>query len=387
MNCRATQLSTRNRVISALIISLCLSIVQVQFLQKQTRRSQNNEVSATPSTQNETIADKNVFLFDVNTRGWQIFDSWKTNEPLATAYSQITYNVKVGNRKWQHLLISGVNTPFSYFENKAGIFANWLYTVNTNSWQTVDNGDFPPLFSAPVMIQLCNRIVALKADHLRFSRLFNLIEAWIFDTVLLNWQKIQVEVDNRLPFWVNLENTFTWSWNLKVAAVAAFQTKNNCQCNQSAFVLIQSSEFRSSMYEVRCENRNGTEKYNWIYMKSNITNHSCSRVKFIASSYSSTITIYEPALQTLWKFVNKTWINVTAVPYRLRPFSDVLQSEKFGSAISTINSLFIVFNILDKKVLNFDLKRNIFIIEDVVGNIPDDRYDVVSSVVENQIQS
>ncbi len=141
-----------------------------------------------------------IFQFDINTRGWQIFTNWKINEPLATMYGKITYSVNVRNQKRQHLLVSGAKRPLSYLEKKTGIFANWLYTVNTNSWQNVGDGNIPPIDTAPVMIQLCAKIIALESDELRSGKVSNLTGAWIFDTVLLNWQKTQVDVDDRRGF-------------------------------------------------------------------------------------------------------------------------------------------------------------------------------------------
>ncbi len=375
-DCRPKQVFIRTPMI---IISLCMSVGQVQSLKKPNQRSQDTEVTSKPPTPNEIIEHRNVFPFDDNKRGWQAYQHWELNEPLATIYEQITYTVTVGNRKRQHLLISGANFPFSYFENKPGVFSNWLYTVNSYSWENVDNGDFPPALSSPAMIQLCSKIIAFEGDNFRYeSVLIN--RAWIFDTFLLFWQKIQV--DGRLPSWLDLETIGRWS--PKIAAVAVFQSENNCKCHQSAFVLLHSSDIPSSMYEVRCVYRNGTERYKWIHIESNIQVPSGYRVKFIASSYSSTILLYDPVNQTLWKFENITWTNVITVPSGLQPFYDTSRSEKFGCAITTNNSSFIVFNILDNTVLNFDLKRKKFTIEVVVGDIPDHRHDVVSSVSENQ---
>ena len=366
---------------SARIISLCLLVGQVQSLEKQNQRNQDNEVTATPLNQNVIIKNKNDFPFDINTRGWQIFDNWKINEPLVTLYGEITYSVRVGNRKRQHLLISGANAPVSYFEKRAGTFANWLYTVNTNSWQNVDNGDFPPIASSPLMVKFCAKIIALEARELKYVGEFKLGKAWIFDTVLLNWQKAQVDVEDHSPFWFDLEATDIR--DIKVAAVAVVQTQNNCHCNLSAFVLLHSSNFRSSMYHVQCENRKGTDSYKWIHIEFNIQKTPRSRVNFLASSYSSTIVLYDPVDRTLWKFGNETWTNVTEIPYNLQSFHDASLSHKFGCSIAT-NRSFIVFNLFDKKVLNFNLERNEYIIESVVGDIPGKGYDVVSTVVENR---
>ncbi len=380
------QVSVGTTMMLALILILCLSVGQVQSLEKRNEMSQDTEVTATTTVQGEIMRNNYIFQFDINTKGWQIFTNWKLNEPLATMYGEITYSVNVGNQNRQHLLISGANSPLSYLEKKKGIFANWLYTVNTNSWQNVDNGDFPPLFSSPVMVQLCNKIVDLETDELRRGKVFNLTGAWIFDTVLLNWQKTQVDVDDSPPFWFHYDSTETW--NLQVAAVAVqVQSQNNCRCNQTAFVLLHSSDFRISTYEVRCVNQNGTERYECINLTSDIQKRLLrSQVKyspginFLASSYSSTIVLYDPANQTLWKFENRTWTNVTAVSYNLQSF----QSHKFGCTVASNYSIFIVFNNLDNKVLNFDLKRNSFIIKDVAGEIPDQRYNIVSTLAEKQ---
>ena len=366
---------------SARIVSLCLLVGQVQSLEKRNQRNQDNEVTATPPNQNLIIKNKTYFPFDINARGWQIFDNWKINEPLVNLYGQITYSVKVGNRKQQHLLISGAYAPVSDFEKEAGTIANWLYTVNTNSWQIVDNGDFPPIGLSLLMVKFCAKIFALEASELKYASEFKLGKAWIFDTIMLTWQKTEVDVEDRPPFWFDLEATDIQV--IKVAAVAVVQAQTNCHCNQSAYVLLHSSNFRSSMYHVRCENEKGTERYKWIHIEYNSQKKPRSRGKILAFSYSSTIVLYDPAIQTLWKFENETWKNVTAIPYNLQSFHVASLSDQFGCAVA-MNRSFIVFNLFDKKVLNFNLKCNKYIIESVVGDIPGKRYDVVSTVVENQ---
>ena len=352
------------------MITLCVLIGQVKSSEK---RNNNNKTTAMASATNDIFKEKYLSPFDINTRGWQIFDGWKINEPQTRTYGKIIYTVEIGKRKRQHLLISGAS-----LKNKQRGFANWLYTLDTNSWQNVDNGDFPPLDSSPVMIQLCSNIIALEFYKCN-GYLFNSSNAWIFDPVLLNWRKSQI--DGRDPLWLDVGRTH--QCRVKVVPVAVRQSQTNCQCNQSALVLFHFKEFRSIMHELQCVSREGTERYKWIYINSNLPNPSFSEVK-LASSYSGTIFIYFSARLTLWKFENETWTNIITVPYHLQLFYEYLQSNAFGCALVTERSTFLVFNIANKKVLNFDLKRNRYIIEDVVGDIPDGRYDVVSSTVEGQ---
>ena len=351
---------------SALIISLCVSVGQFQALEKRVKRSHEDGLTAITSAKNETI-DNNFLKFNVNTRGWQMFDNWKINIPqLRTqGFGKIAYSVVIGKRERQRLLISGASDQFLHVISKRGVFANWLYAVDTNSWQTVDNGEFPPYASSPFMIKLCSKIIAFTFDQ-------GPGRAWIFDTMSLNWQKTHVYGSLFFLFRPKVE----------VVAFAVVQSQTNCLCHQSAFVLLQTADFRRLMQSVRCVDREGTESYKLIR---DIRNTLLSSVKsIIASSYSSTIVLYDPAKQTLWKFESETWTNVTAGPYFLRSFYDESLSQKFGCVVSTRNNNIILFNICNRKVLNFDLNRNTCILEDIAGNIPDKRYNVVSSIVEHE---
>ena len=365
-SCRAEQASIRTTIMSGLIISLCMSVGQVQSLKKR-KRSHDDGLTA--------IAFAKEFQFDINTRGWQMFDRWKSNEPQSSSFGKITYSVKIGNRKQQHLLISGANSPL-YVKNKRGYFSNWLYTVDTNSWQIVDRGDFPPLGSSPVLIQLCSKIFALEFDLISGN---SLIKSWIFDTALFNWQKTKVE--GGTSFWFHLDSTNPYL--LDIDAVAVRQSQTNCQCSQSAFVLFHFVDLRSIMHEVRCVSREGTESYKFIPIKSDNQTIPRSRVKLVSSD-SSNIVLFVPAEETLWKFENETWTNTISVPYLRHPFNDSSASKIFGCALAMKNRKFIIFNIRDKKVINFDLKNNEFIVEDVAGDIPNRGYGVVSSIVEDQ---
>ena len=371
-NFRAKQLSIRSIMVSALIINLCISKGQDKSFKKRSIRYDIG-VMLMESDDNEIISNTSSFQFGVNTRGWQIFDSWKINEPPARLYGKSTYSVNIGNSKRQYLLVSGGTLPLTQLTNKPGVFSNWLYTVNINSWQNVDNGDFPPLGSSPVMVQLCSKIIAFEFDFIFGNP--NLIKAWIFDTNLLNWQKVQVH--GRPPFRPFFRRNITW--RLEVTAVDVFQSATNCQCHQSAFIMLHPSDFRKTLHEVRCVSRERAERYQWIYIKSSSGETLHSPVTFLASSYLSTIFLYVPAKQTLWKFENMTWKNEMAVPYQ--PFHDTSRSQPFGCALAMNNSRFIIFNILDKKVLNFDLKRNEVTMEDVAGDIPDKRYRVMTNTI------
>ena len=312
----------------------------------------------------------------MNTRGWQTSQAWKINEPLveSVSYGKVAYSVEIGNRKRHHLLISGSEDTGLQASNEAGIFANWLYTLDTNSWQNVDNGDFPPIESHPLLIQFCSKIVAFQFDY-TFDNFSIPSKAWVFDTVSLNWQETQVHGYSR--FYINFDDN-------EVAAVLAFQSQTNCLCNQSAFVLLHSSDFRSSMHAVRCVNQEGTESYEWTHIKSNNKETSHSAGNFIASAYSGKIVLYNPVKQTLWTFENEAWKSITAVRYPLTLIEDESLSQTFNGAVATEHSNFIVFSILSKKVLNFNLKSNEYIIEDVVGNIPGKRYNGHTSLVEDQ---
>ena len=363
---RAKQVSLTTTTMSALIISLCVSVGQFQALEKRVKRSHEDGLTAITSAKNRTI-DNNFLKFNVNTRGWQMFVNWKINVPqLRTqGFGKIAYNVVTGKRERQRLLISGASDQFPHVISKRGVFANWLYAVDTNSWQTVDNGESPPYASSPFMIKLCSKIIAFTFDQ--WPR-----RAWIFDTMSLNWQKTRVY--GRLGF--------LFRNKVEVAAVAVVQSQTNCSCHQSAFVLLQTCDFSSLVHSVRCVDREGTEGYKLIL---DIKNTLLSSIKsIIASSNSSIIVLYDPAKQTLWKFENETWTNVTAVPYFLPSFYDESLSQTFGCVVSTRNSNIIVFNVCNRKVLNFDLNRNTCILEDVAGNIPDKKIKVVSGIVEHE---
>ena len=254
-------------MMSALIISICISVGEIQSL------PHDSMSTAMSSDENEIIYNRVSFQFDINTRGWQSFDRWRINEPQASTFGEITYSVEIEHRKRQHLLISGASSTFPYFELKPGLSSNWLYTVDTNSWQNVDNGDFPPSGIFPLMIQLCSKITALEFDLDSSNR------SWIFDTVLLTWEV--TEVHGRSPYKLNRGSTNIYEDMLnvyKVAAVAVVQSQSNCQCNQSVFALLYSSDFRRSTYEVRCVNREGTESYEWIQIEPKNENPSSSRV-------------------------------------------------------------------------------------------------------------
>ena len=381
-NCRAKQVSIRSTMVSALIIILCITDGQVQSFKKRNLRYDDNGLTTMASDENEIINNTSSFQFGVqfgvNTRGWQIFDSWKINEPHASSYGKITYKVNIGNRKRQHLLVSGATPLILHFINKPGRFSNWLYTVDANSWQTVDNGDFPPLGSSPVMIQLCSKIIAFETDLIFGNS--NSRKAWTFDTILLHWENVQV---HGLPsIWFHFRGIIKWRED--VAAVAVFQSATNCQCHQSAIVMLRLSDFRKAMYEVRCVSREGTERYKWIYINFSPGEMPRFPDMLVASSYLSTIVLYVPAEKTLWKFENRKWTHEMTLPYRFQSFHNTSQSNSFGCALATNNSRFIVFSILDKKVLNFDLKRKAIIMEDVAGDIPDKRYKVMSNTVEDQ---
>ena len=364
---------------SIVIITVYVLVGQVQTSIAQKIQSKDNGLKAMKSTENVIIRNETeCFHFDFNTRGWQTYNSWKVNEPQVIEYGKIAYSVKIGNRKRQHLLLSGGDDRLSYLNYKPGIFGNWLYTVDTNSWQNVDNGDFPRISEYPLMIKICTKIIAFEFD-LTSRGIYRSNKAWIFDTVLLNWETTQV--DGPSPYWIYRRDTRNPFLEVVSVSVVVPRSQNNCQCKQSAFIL---SDLPNTMHELRCDSREGTESYKWVYFRSNVPNF--SRFQFrLAYSYSTSVVLYVPANRTLWKFENRVWKNVTTVPDHLQPFYDVSQSKAFGSAVVRGNISYVVFNIRAKKVLNFDLSSNEFNIENVVGDIPDSWYDeVVSSVVEDE---
>ena len=235
--CSAKQLSWKCTLI--LVIRLCIS---VQIAIQQSKRSHDDGSTVMGSAQNDIIRNKaEIFPLDYITRGWQTFDNWKINEPQLFEYGKIAYSVKIGNQSQHHLLISGADI--------SKVFENWLYTVNTNSWQKVDNGDYPRTSRNPFMVQLCSNIFAFD---LYLATIYSIsTKAWIFDTVLLNWKKTQV--DGNIHYL--LYQIFI---RFDLVAVAVQQSQANCQCRQSVFIMTSHS---SPMLEVRCVSRQGIENY------------------------------------------------------------------------------------------------------------------------------
>ncbi len=172
-----------------------------------------------------------------------------------------------------------------------------------------------------------------------------------------------------------------------VVAVPGEQSRSNCRCNQSAFILSNFLRFRKTMHEIRCVRRKYTESYKWVHLhfESNIQQPGVGRSQFkLVSSFSSTIVLYVPATRTLWKFENETWRNASTIPNHLQPFQDISQLWTFGCAVATDNINYVVFNIRDKKVLKFDLESNNYSIENIIGDIPESWYgEVVSSAFKD----
>ncbi|XP_062518916.1 uncharacterized protein LOC134194033 [Corticium candelabrum] len=136
------------------------------------------------------------------------------------------------------------------------------------------------------------------------------------------------------------------------------------------------------MSEVRCVSRQGTEYYKLVSLESNF-----SRISrfWLMASLNSSIIAYDNSEKTLWKFENDVWTNVSTLPDNLQPFRDVEESKIFSCAVATNSASYIVFSLRDSRVLQFDLKRNEFIIENVAGDIPNVWYDqIVSSIFEDE---
>ena len=140
---------------------------------------------------------------------------------------------------------------------------------------------------------------------------------------------------------------------------------------------------KQTMYEVRCVKQTGIESYAWINVNSNFPPISRFQPPLFCSC-SNCIVLYDPGTKLLWKFENETWTNVSTIPDHLQPFQDVL-SKSFGCAFAKETRSYLVFNIRDKTVLNFDLNRNTYSTETVGGNLPHRWYKkIVSTVVETQ---
>ena len=161
-NCSAKQLLWKSTII--LVIRLC---ILVQSAIQQSKRSHVDHSTVMESAQNVMINNETEKIpLDFNTRGWQTFDSWNINEPQVTNYGKVAYSVKIGNQSKHHLLISSQGSGrFQFSRDNPSISENWLYTVNANSWQTVNTGDvpWPRTPSDPVMVQLCSKIIAFTS--------------------------------------------------------------------------------------------------------------------------------------------------------------------------------------------------------------------------------
>ena len=375
-NCCAKQVSWKSTII--LVIRLC---ILVKSAIQQSKRSHVDGLTLMESAANVIINnDTEMLPLDFNTRGWQNFDNWKSNEPQVIEYRKVAYSVKIGNQSQHHLLIS---RGYGFLRNSdkiPNIYEYWLYTENTNSWQRVNNGDFPRTSGDPVMVQLCSKIFAFDSDL--FNGLYSSIKAWLFDTVLLNWKKTKLH--GGIADWIV-------KYRIKVYHVTAFavqQSQTNCQCNQSVIIMAFGNPLdinlkkTRTMSEVRCVSRQGQESYKWVPLKSNFSD--TSNTQLMASIYSSLV-LYDTVEKALRKFENDVWTTVSTLPVHLQPFRYFQRSNIFSCAVATNSSSYIVFSLRDRKVLHFDLKRNNFIIESVAGDIPDVWNDqIVSSIFEDQ---
>ena len=361
-----------------LILCVSLLVYRVESFNEQNREFQGRSSKKMRSVESAMTSDQTTsFSFDSNRRGWQKFNSWKSNDPQSMTCASVAYSVVIENKTQQYLLMITADRNCQKVPDKSNVFESWLYTVDTKSWQELDK--FSPLPRKPVMIQLCFNIIALEAVDT--ESFLNSNKAWILDTSSLEWQQKQLDIELQQYTNHNMIKS-------EFRGISIQQLESNCQCQQSALIIMQenvddSNVMKQTIYEVRCVFRAGIESYQRKMVKANITLIPRFESTLVCSC-SNCMGLYDPATKSLWKFENKTWKNVSTIPDDVQPFQNVL-SKSFGCAIAKETSSYLAFNIRDKKVVNFSLKYNRYSIETVGGNLPDRWYEtVVSTVAETQ---
>ena len=178
----------------------------------------------------------------VDLNNWHSLDDWKCNTPLVKDDLRVTSYLQRAHST-QHILLYGGSMRNGKYSNET-----WSYSVSKNIWSKIadaDNDEKPRALRHHSMVTLCNHTVVLFGGYDSRNRPLN--ETWIFDTVMLKWQRPVVRAASiPIP---------AMSGHAAVKVTVDTDSTPSC-CNQSVLIFPPSLDGQSpnwsSLWELSC---------------------------------------------------------------------------------------------------------------------------------------